>query len=162
MQQKLTGQLLKYYPFHPLPHTFYLPFLAVQLYNKGSGGYSRGIEQKSHRCYWAAPEGCQIPAWYKRNPRSQRNLAYPCPWWTDKASLLLVNSKGSGEKTALLSITAKVSSAKRDTPALAMTNHYPALPAVPSPRQERRDEAVPSRARSPLPSRGASVLSRSR
>lgn len=54
-------------------------------------------------------------------------------------------------ETALLSITAKVSSAKRDTPVLAMTNHYPALPAVPSPCQDRRDEADPSGAVPSLP-----------
>lgn len=54
-------------------------------------------------------------------------------------------------ETAPLSITAKVSSAKRDTPVPAMTNHYPALPAVPSPCQDRRDEAKPSGTVSSLP-----------
>lgn len=54
-------------------------------------------------------------------------------------------------ETAPLSITAKVSSAERDTPVLPMTNHYPALPAVPSPCQDRRDEAKPSGAVPSLP-----------
>lgn len=158
MQQRLADQLFKYYPFHPLPHTSYLSFLVVQLFNKGNRGYSRGSKQKSHQCCSEAPEGFQILAWYKRSPRSRRNLAYPCPWWTDKASLLLVNCKGSGKNSPAVNHS-QVFPPQRDTPAFALTNHYPALPAVPSPCQEKRDEAFPSLALSPLPSRGASVLS---
>lgn len=150
MQQRLTDQLLNYHPFHPFPHTSHQLFLCDQLYNK----IVELVQEKTNKNLTGVIGEHAEVVEFQHGVRGVQGV--DIIWHIHvhdgltKLHYYLTAAREEAE-TAPLSITAKVSSAERDTPVLAMTNHYPALPAVPSPCQDRRDEAKPSGAVPSLP-----------